>query len=74
MPAVFPVAAVARLLGVPCHGLKLLGLVAEDAAAEEGLCAGGPFVGLGLSPRTSGAPGRGAAGAPNWISRKALAW
>ena len=63
-----PGAAVARLLGVPCHGLELLGLVAKDAAAEEGLGAGG------LSPRESGAPGRGAAGAPNWISRKDLAW
>ena len=68
MPAVLHGAALARLLGVPCHGLQLLGLVAKDAAAEEGQGAGG------LSPRTSGAPGWGAAGAPNWISRKAVAW
>ena len=76
MPPDSSAAADARLLALPCLVLKQLGLVAEIPAAEDrhgGAGGHGWRLGPGSSPRTSGAPGQGAAGAPNWIFRKALA-
>ena len=76
MPPDSSAAADARLLALPCLVLKQLGLVAEIPAAEDrhGVAGGHEWLMRpGFSPRTSGAPGRGAVGAPNWIFRKAFA-